>query len=112
TSTWFASWLALEPIALRVTVRPVIRVAHALAVIDDRVLDRAVDGSAALTRRAADRVLSRGEAWVDGSVGAIARLTAALGRLARRPQTGQLHQYYAQAAAALAVLGLVIVLVR
>ena len=30
-----------------------------------------------------------------------------LGRLARRPQTGQIHQYYAQAAAALAVLALV-----
>jgi hypothetical protein len=35
-----------------------------------------------------------------------------LGRLARRPQTGQIHQYYAQAAAALVVLALVLIAVR
>jgi hypothetical protein len=35
-----------------------------------------------------------------------------LGELARRPQTGQLHQYYAQAAVALAVLALLVVVVR
>ena len=35
-----------------------------------------------------------------------------LGRLARRPETGQLHTYYAQAAVALAVLALIFVLVR
>jgi len=35
-----------------------------------------------------------------------------LGGLARRPQTGQLHTYYAQTLTALAVLAVVIVLVR
>ena len=35
-----------------------------------------------------------------------------LGRLARRPQTGQLHAYYAQAAVVLVVLALIFVLLR
>jgi NADH-quinone oxidoreductase subunit L len=59
------------------------------------------------------RVLDRrGEGVVDGAVRAIADGARALGRLARRPQTGQVHQYYAQAAAALAVLALVVIVVR
>jgi NADH-quinone oxidoreductase subunit L len=57
---------------------------------------------------AAGRVDARISAAVRG-VGGAGR---ALGRLARRPQTGQLHHYYAQAAAALAVLALFLVLVR
>jgi streptogramin lyase len=54
----------------------------------------------------------RGEGAVDGAVRGIADGARALGRLARRPQTGQVHQYYAQAAAALAVLALVVIVVR
>ena len=42
----------------------------------------------------------------------LGRTGRALGRLARRPQTGQLHHYYAQAAGALAVLALFLILVR
>jgi hypothetical protein len=86
--------------------------ARALSRFDERVVDGAVRAAAGGTRAAArladlrlEGPLSRG---VDG-LGAVGR---ALGRLARRPQTGQLHQYYAQAAGALAVLALFLILVR
>jgi hypothetical protein len=49
---------------------------------------------------------------IDGLVAGVAAGARALGRAARRPQTGQLHTYYAQAAAVLALLVLIFVLVR
>jgi NADH-quinone oxidoreductase subunit L len=84
--SWLAGWLRLEELARFLLVQPVMALARALAAFDDRVLDRAVDG--------------------------IGRAARSLGRLARRPQTGQLHSYYAQAAVMLAVLALILVLVR
>lgn len=81
-------WLDLERLAHVVVVRPTLALARALAVFDDRLLDRGV---------------------VDMGVG---RGLARLGQWARRPQTGQLHQYYAQAAAGLVVLVVVFLLVR
>lgn len=108
----FADWLLFERAAHVFLVDPVMRLARAAAAFDDRVLDRAVDGSAAVTVRFArwtDGVLERA---VDGSVTAVASGTRALGRWARRPQTGQLHQYLAQAVAAFTVLAVVLVLVR
>lgn len=83
-----ARWLDLERLAHAVVVRPTLALARALAVFDDRYLDRGV---------------------VDMGVG---RGLARLGQWARRPQTGQLHQYYAQAAAGLVVLFAVFLLVR
>jgi len=47
-----------------------------------------------------------------GIVRATARLAQRLGSLARRPQTGQLHEYYAQAAVALAAALLLVLVVR
>ncbi|GCB43846.1 NADH-quinone oxidoreductase subunit L [Streptomyces sp. NL15-2K] len=105
-------WLHLERAAHRLLVAPVMRLARAAAAFDDRVLDRAVDGSATVAVRFArwtDGVVERA---VDGSVTALAAGTRALGRSARRPQTGQLHQYLAQAVAAFTVLAVVLVLVR
>jgi hypothetical protein len=84
--SWLAGWLRLEELARFLLVQPVLALARALAAFDDRVLDHAVDG--------------------------IGRAARSLGRLARRPQTGQLHSYYAQAAVMLAVLALILVLVR
>ncbi len=55
--------------------------------------------------RADDRV-------VDGTVRLLVRQVRRLGGLARRPQTGQLHQYYLQLAAALAAGLLLLLLVR
>ncbi|MFW6204947.1 MAG: hypothetical protein ACOC96_08230, partial [Actinomycetota bacterium] len=57
-------------------------------------------------------VLRRGdEAGVDGAVRALARGARRLGSLARTPQTGMLHQYYAQTAVAVVVLAAAFVLV-
>ena len=52
---------------------------------------------------------------VVGAGGAVERLAARvrqLGRLARRPQSGQLHHYYVQAVAVLAVGVLLLLTVR
>jgi len=108
----FERWLELERIADLLVVRPTLALARQLARFDDRVLDRAVLGvaTAGLTAgRFADR---RGERSIDGAVAAVAAGARRLGTLARRPQTGQLHQYYAQAAAALALLALAFALIR
>ncbi|WP_432194601.1 NADH-quinone oxidoreductase subunit 5 family protein [Streptomyces sp. bgisy027] len=137
-TAWASDWLRLENAATALLVRPVLRLANALAAFDDRVLDRAVEGSARgavrLARWADARVEqlvdgsvegsargsvrlaqwtnARVERLVDGSVEGVAGGARALGRLARRPQTGQLHQYLAQAVAAFTVLAVVLVLVR
>lgn len=107
-----AAWLGLEAAARALLVRPVQRLAAALAAFDDRVLDRGVDGLARGAVRLA-RGADRGpEAAVDGAVESVGAAGRALGRLARRPQTGQLHTYLSQAVAAFTVLALVFVLVR
>ena len=59
------------------------------------------------------RVAARSDdGGIDRAVTAAAAGARSLGRLARRPQTGQIYMYYAQAAIALAVLALIFVLVR
>jgi NADH-quinone oxidoreductase subunit L len=105
------SWLGLEAAAHAAIVRPVLATAAGLARIDDG-LDRAVDGMARLVRRTAGGLDRRGELSVDGLVRGVAAGARALGRLARRPQTGQLHQYYAQSAAVLALLALLLIVMR
>nr|WP_202122777.1 proton-conducting transporter membrane subunit [Streptomyces sp. BA2] len=108
----FADWLGLERSAHFLLVTPVMRLAHAAAAFDDKVLDRAVDGAAGAAVRLAHWTDGAVERAVDGAVGAVASGARALGRWARRPQTGQLHQYLAQAVAAFTVLAVVFVLVR
>jgi len=135
-------WLLLERLAHAVAVRPVLALAQALAVFDDRVLHRAVlavphavlgtgtgsgpmradddDDALASSVRAAGPVrlglagLARvaDERGIDAGVRAVASRTRALGALARRPQTGQLHTYLAQAAAVLALSAALLLLVR
>ena len=131
-------WFFLERLAHRAIVLPVEHLALRLARLDDVVLDRGVETSAAgamtLARTAAtldDGFLDRGVGAtargtqrlsriaavadlgvVDGAVGRIADGTKRLGGLLRRPQTGQLHQYYLQALAVMAAVLVVLVLVR
>ncbi|CAA0134771.1 NADH-quinone oxidoreductase subunit L [Mycolicibacterium vanbaalenii] len=125
---WAQAWFGLERAAQRVVVAPALRLADSLARFDDQVLDRSVSSAAlALTRlsgvaaRFDDRVidgaveatatvargtadrLARADHRVDGAVEATAALTRRLGELARRPQTGQLHQYYMVAAVIMVV---------
>jgi NADH-quinone oxidoreductase subunit L len=125
---WALAWLGLEAAACRLVVRPVLGTAHALARFDDRVLDRAVlaVGRTALrvagwTATVDDRVvdtavertaarsaaLARGAgrfdvAGLDRAVELVAAGARWLGGAARRTQTGLVHQYYVQAAVALA----------
>jgi len=108
----FRDWLGLERAAHVLLVTPVMGLARAAAAFDDRGLDRAVEGSAAAAVRFAHWTDGVVERAVDGTVTAVAAGTRALGRWARRPQTGQLHQYLAQAVAAFTVLAVVLVLVR
>ena len=135
---WARGWLGLETATQTSVVRPTLALARAMARFDDRVLDRGVTrmgaGTVALARRMAtfdDRVLdaaveatSRGtvqaaeraarddDRWFDGAVEGLAAQVRALGRVARRPQTGQLHQYYIQSIAVLAIGVLLLVTVR
>ncbi|MEZ7125364.1 NADH-quinone oxidoreductase subunit L [Nonomuraea sp. AD125B] len=133
---WAAGWLGLERAARALVVRPVTALARLLAGIDDRVIDAAVrrlalDGlsTARLAARfddrrvdgavhgvaraglAAARLSARtDDGGIDALVGAVAAGARRLGRWARRPQTGLLHQYYAQAVIGLAVLLLLVLL--
>lgn len=108
---WAAGWLGLQRAAHRGLVAPTLGLARLLDHGDAR-LDAAVLASAPAVRS-----LARGAARVDtGRVGAAVRGTARsaqqLGTLARRPQTGQLHQYYAQAAVGLGAALLLVLAVR
>ncbi|MEW1599467.1 proton-conducting transporter membrane subunit [Streptomyces sp. NPDC093808] len=109
---WWRGWLRLETAARSVVLQPVSRLADALARFDDRVLDRAVEGTGRGAAGLARWTNQRMERLVDGAVEGSASDARALGRWARRPQTGQLHQYLAQAVAAFTVLAVVVVLVR
>ncbi|MGH4020753.1 MAG: proton-conducting transporter membrane subunit [Pseudonocardiaceae bacterium] len=105
-------WLRLERAADLLAVRPTMALARVLAAFDDRALHRtvlAVPAAGLWLARLSER---RAELSMDNAVGAIVRTVRRLAALARRPQTGQLHQYYAQAAVALVVLALLVVFVR
>jgi NADH:ubiquinone oxidoreductase subunit 5 (subunit L)/multisubunit Na+/H+ antiporter MnhA subunit len=123
-----SDWLGIPALAGR-TASGLMRVSHALAGFDDRVVDavlqriagyggfakalggfddRAVDGGVRLTARfghwlaiTGDR---SGEALFDGSAMRLARFTGWLGQKARQLQTGQMHHYYTAIAAGLAAV--------
>ena len=109
---WLGRWLDLEQVALVLLARPTLRVARALAVFDDQVLDGAVRGVARGGTRLARVAADADDGGVDRLVGQVAAAMRAAGRLARRPQTGQVYMYYAQAAVVLVLLALVFALVR
>lgn len=101
---WLARWLRLEDLARVVLVRPTMALARALARCDDRIIDGAVRGAAAAGQLAARLADLRLEWTLDGAVRGVAGGARWLGAMARRPQTGQLHTYYAQAAVGLVAL--------
>ena len=131
-------WLFLERLAHRTVVAPVGRAAHRLAKLDDAILDRGAEALARVTVELARTTASLDDGGIDRGVGATARGTVRLSRLAvrgddgvvdgvvvrvadgtrrlgsllRRPQTGQLHQYFLQALAVMAIVLVVLVLVR
>lgn len=131
-------WWDLEAAVHTLAVGPVLHLSRALAVFDDAVLDRTVMASAAGVRRLAvsagradDRLLDgaveqaatitvrtatlsarQDDQGIDGAVRLVGRLVQTAGRFAPRPQTGQLHQYYAQAAALLVAATVLLLLVE
>ena len=110
-----ASWLYLERLAVVLVARPMLALAGWLARFDDRVVDGGVRAAAAAGDVAATLATRRVEVRVDGLVDVVGRAARSLGSLARRPQTGQVHTYYAQATVlfvALALLFVLLVLVR
>lgn len=112
TGSWLLGWLGLEAALRRVVVQPTMALAATLAAVDDRVVDGAVGGAARATESAARLADRRLEGTVNAAVLAVVRGARRLGVLARRPQTGQVYQYYAQAVAVLAVLAVLVLLVR
>ncbi|GAA3749326.1 proton-conducting transporter transmembrane domain-containing protein [Salinactinospora qingdaonensis] len=105
-------WLHLERLAEAGVVRPVLALARGLAVVDDRVIDGGVRGCSAVVAGLARLADGRGELGLDRSIRAVAGAVRWLARLALRPQTGLVHQYYAQAVAVLLALVAVWVLLR
>lgn len=134
---WLQNWLGLGAAIRTLIVQPTLVAASQLARFDDRI-DRATTGIAAGMLRGArgfahfdDEGLSRtvsgiGVATVQAGHASTAvenhgfdrvvRGTAAgfgkLGRLARRPQTGQLHEYYIASIVIVAVGILLLIIVR
>lgn len=108
----FARWLDLEQLAAAVLVRPVRALSVSLARFDDRAHDRAVLGAAQTAVQLARRMRAFDGRTIDRGTRSLACGVWQLGALARRPQTGQVHQYYAQAVVGVALLAALIVVVR
>ncbi|MCZ2402541.1 NADH-quinone oxidoreductase subunit L [Paenarthrobacter sp. Z7-10] len=106
------NWLGLERAATVVITGPVMAFAVALARFDDRVLARGVGAAGALTLRSAHHINAVIEDGLTGSVGRISGAVRAMGRSARRPQTGLVHQYYAQAIVVLIVFAALFIVLR
>jgi hypothetical protein len=136
--SWAVNWLGLERAVHVVVVRPTLALSETLARFDDGFLDRGLlrmartavasarrlgqfddtrlDGAVEAIARAGTvagaRAADADVRGVDGAVEGVARQLRRLGTLARRPQTGQIHQYYAQIAIVLAAVFVLILLVR
>jgi NADH:ubiquinone oxidoreductase subunit 5 (subunit L)/multisubunit Na+/H+ antiporter MnhA subunit len=105
------AWFGLERLARALVYRPMLATADRLARFDDRAVAGSVQATAAIGTAFARIVDARAEWSLDRAVRAVADGFRALGRLARRPQTGQLHHYYAQAVVALAALAVLLLLI-
>ncbi|SDQ14798.1 NADH:ubiquinone oxidoreductase subunit 5 (chain L)/Multisubunit Na+/H+ antiporter, MnhA subunit [Curtobacterium sp. UNCCL20] len=104
-------WFGLERTAVAVIATPTLRLAAVLARLDDRY-GAAVDRSGPAleqTARAVRALDERGPAAVTGWIGSA---IAVLGRLARRPQTGQVHHYYIGATVTVAAAAVLLLVVR
>nr|WP_246214601.1 proton-conducting transporter membrane subunit [Modestobacter muralis] len=103
------SWAGLGHL---LSARPALSLARALERVDDQVIDRVVMGTATAVRSGAAQLAGADGRVVDGAVRGVAGAFRRAGALARRPQTGLLHQYYVQAAAGLGVLLALLLAVR
>ncbi|WP_404352208.1 NADH-quinone oxidoreductase subunit L [Phycicoccus jejuensis] len=103
------TWGGVERAVHHFVVRPTVLLAQALDGID-RKISEGVIGLATAARRVASFTGTVDEQRIHGTVLAVAGAVRRAGRAARRPQTGQLHQYYVQAVA-LVAFGVVLLLV-
>ncbi|MDY6811914.1 MAG: proton-conducting transporter membrane subunit, partial [Actinomycetota bacterium] len=108
---WAAQWLGIERGMRVAVVGPTLWLAHTVARADQR-LDRGVEVAVTKTTRLAGLAARVDTDVVDGAVEGAAGAAGRLGALARRPQTGQLHQYYLQIVAVLVLAVVVLVFVR
>ncbi|MFC4376290.1 NADH-quinone oxidoreductase subunit L [Nocardia halotolerans] len=133
-----ADWLGLEKIFRSSVVVPTFALARWLASFDDRVLNRGVCATATATVTLAHRIdehveksVDRGvyatatatvtlahrvnehvEKSVDSAVKDVSAAARVLGRWARHPETGQVHQYFAQAFVGLVLLAVIVLTLR
>ncbi len=106
---WASGWLGLEPAVRRGLVGPTDRLAVGLARFDDRVLDRGVYALAHRGQALAAGLARFDRSGLEAAVEGLARGVRRAGRAARRPQTGQLHQYYLQSAAVLVAAAVLLI---
>jgi NADH-quinone oxidoreductase subunit L len=111
TPRWAAAWLGL-PDAAQSIARSVRRTAQWLAHVDDAYIDRVAMSGAGWLRRAATAAAHADDVGIDGLVARSAHTVQRAADWARRPQTGLVHQYLAQAAILLVAAVLLIVLAR
>jgi len=108
---WAQRWLGLDVVGRVLLVTPVRRLSHGAVLLDDRI-DRAVTTIATAVLGSARGARRVDTSVVDAGAEGVAAGAARVGALARRTQTGQLHQYYAQVVAVLAVATALLLLVR
>lgn len=108
---WAAEWLHLERIVGAVVVAPVLSLAAALARFDDTGLDRTVRRSADRTMWLARRADDVDSGGIDAGVRGVAVAVVRSAREAKRPQTGQLYQYYVQVIVLLLFAALLLIVV-
>ncbi|GGC97764.1 hypothetical protein GCM10011512_25890 [Tersicoccus solisilvae] len=106
-----AHWFGLERAAVTVVATPTLRLAAVLARLDDR-FGTAVDLSGRALGQAARAVRALDERGPAAATGWVGSGVAVLGRLARRPQTGQVHHYYIGATVTVAVAAVLLLVVR
>ncbi|MDD9208087.1 proton-conducting transporter membrane subunit [Georgenia sp. 10Sc9-8] len=109
---FLGGWLGLERAADAVAVRPTLALARVLSRFDDQVLDRAVDSTARAGMVLAQAAAAADRGGVDRLVETVARGARHLGQWARIPQSGQVHQYYAQLTAVLLGVAVLFAVVR
>ncbi|PKV80967.1 NADH-quinone oxidoreductase subunit 5 family protein [Nocardia fluminea] len=107
-----ADWFGLEKAAYYAVVVPTLTVARWLADFDDRVLNRGVYATATTTLAISHELDQRVEKPLDSAVRDTAAAARGVGRWARRPETGQVHQYYAQAVVGLLLLAVIVLTLR
>ncbi len=108
---WALSWLGLEQAAHVTVVRPTLAMARTLDRAD-HLLDHGIHAVATGTVTIARGAGAVDVRFVHGAVLGVAGRVRRAGALARRPQTGQLHQYYVQAVVLVAIATVLLVVVR